>query len=456
MCGMSNKRGVRWSSIKKVIILLYGVLIFILYLSSINNSQGLEYDVSNIANWANRGMFIFPRQQNHLLQGILNLLWCNAWKFFGYTKDCLMPLRVLSCFFGAGGVAGFFILLRKIFKKNIIALFGSLGLAFSVLYWGFSTDLETHLLPTSVFIYALILLFELDRFNRKKIWLLGLVQSICIYLSGIYIFFMPAIIVGIATIKDNSGNKYKLVAWYLFSVTVFWVIPFLVTGIYFYQVDSGFRYADDLARHLFIWFRGFEKLIPFSALNLVKIPACYFNIVHPITQLGNAMILGMGIIFLIFYFLVFLIFLQNNRDIMNKFSRVIWIALSMIIPYQLVLLIYEPLIIQRYTHFLSAFWLLACCAIYPLFNGKRKLLTIPFIFITLLFLTNLIFYIYPRHGVILGPIREYKWKKLNLEAQNLSKLGRYAEAAEAFEKANLVLITTFGHNRLEAATGKSE
>jgi hypothetical protein len=264
---------------------------------------------------------------------------------------------------------------------------------------------------------------------------------------------MPAVIVGIVTIKDNSRNRYKAVAWYLFSLMIFWVIPFLVIGIYCYKADSGFRYADNMMRHLFIWFRGFEKLIPFSGLNLVKIPACYFNTIHPVTQLGNVIILGIGITFLIFYIMAFLIFIQNSRYIINKFSRAILIAFSIIIPYQIVLFIYEPLIIQRYTHFLSAFWLLACCAIYPLFIGKKKLLLIPFIFIALLFLVNLIFYIYPRHLVILGPIREYKFKKLNSKAENLYKLGRYSEAAEVFNKANEVLITTFGHNRPEVATG---
>jgi hypothetical protein len=151
--------------------------------------------------------------------------------------------------------------------------------------------------------------------------------------------------------------------------------------------------------------------------------------------------------------MAFLIFIQNNRAIINKFSRTILIAFSMIIPYQLVLLIYEPLSIRRYTHFLSAFWLLVCCALYPLFIGKKKLSLIPFIFIALLFSVNLIFYICPRHLVILGPIREYKFKKLSSKAENLYKLGRYSEAAEAFDKANEVLVMTFGCKGLEVATG---
>lgn len=438
---------------KKLLILLYGFLIFLIYISTINNSEGLEYDASNIANWANRGMFIFPHQQNHLLQGILNMAWCKAWKFFGYTKDCLMPLRVLSCIFGAIGVVGFFILLHKIFKKNIIASFGSLGLAFSVLYWGFSTDLETHLLPTAIFIYCLLLLFDLEKFNRNKLLLLGFIHSICIYLSGIYIFFIPAIISGIVTVKGASLDKYKAVGWYLFSLLIFWVMPFLIIGMHFYKAYSDFRYADNVMRHLFIWFRGFERLIPFSGLNLVKIPACYFNVIHPITQLGNMIILGIGIIFLNFYIMAFLMFIRNRRNIINKFSRVILIALNIIIPYQVVLLIYEPLNIQRYTHFVSAFWLLLSCAVSLLFMSKKKLLLMPFIFIALLFFVNLIFYIYPRHLVVLGPVREYKLQRLILRADNLYKLGRYNEAAEAFNKANEVLITTFGHNRPEVATG---
>ncbi|MFH0764402.1 MAG: glycosyltransferase family 39 protein [Candidatus Omnitrophota bacterium] len=285
---------------RKTTILLYGFLIFLIYLASINNSAGFEYDTLNISFWADSGRFISPFQQNHLLQSTLNLIWCNAWKFFGYSKDCLMPLRVLSCIFGAAGVAGFFILLRRIFKEDKIALFGSLSLAFSTLYWGFSTDLETHLLPTAVFIYCLILLFDLNGLDRKKVLLLGLIHGVCIYLSGIYIFFVPAVIAGIITINDNWRSRYRLAVWYLLSLMVFWVIPFLFIGLYLYKINSDFRYADYIGRHLYIWFRGFEKLIPFSGLNLAKIPICYFGAVHSITKLSRIMV-SIGIIMFIFY-----------------------------------------------------------------------------------------------------------------------------------------------------------
>lgn len=445
----SAERAVADRVAMKYFIPIYWIFIFVIYINLINSSPGFDWDASNIASWADEGRYVFPRQQNHLLQSALNLIWCNIWRFFGWQRGCLVPLRFLSCIFGASGVVGFFVLLNRIFRKKEIALFGSLGLAFCYFWWVFSTELETHLLPASLFIYCLILLFDADKGSYKNTVLLGLLHSVCIFLSGIYIFFTPAVLVGIMTASGYLQTRYKRAGCYLLSLAFFWLIPFFFAGIYFYYSSSSLKYATNVAAHIYIWFRGFERLIPFSFSNLSEIPRCYFFSIHYINRYSRWTIIA-GLLFSVFYAVFFYSFLRRAKIFVKNFFRVVLIALCIIIPYQLILLIYEPVNAQRYTHFLSAVWLLLCCLTYPLFLDKQKFKqALPFIFVTLIFFCNLVFYILPRHLLILGPAQREILGNLYLQADSFYRQGDYAKAIERYEKAYRQLIGTFDQSNPE-------
>ena len=389
-----------------ILLLLYPFFILIIYILTVDTSvMKYEWDAVRITSWADKGLYIVPAaynytaQQHHMLLTTLNTTWCGIWKFFGYNGSCLMPLRFLSCIFGAAGAAGFFILLHKIFERVTIALFGSLGLAFSIYYWAFSTNVETHIFPVSVFIYCLVLSFHLEKFEIKKVILLGFLHSICMFFTSVYIFFMPAIIVAMIINISNREVLYKALLWYLFSFLLFWAVPFFIIGLYSYKVSSGLRYSDGVMEHMFIWCRGFEPLIPFRWVNLLnaRIPYCYFSAVHYINRCDGPTIF-LGFIAIILYVPFFLAFLINYKDILKKFLKLVLIIFSIIIPYQFILLIYEPFNAERYIHFLPALWMSMSFLAYPLFAGRLKpLRLLPFVLICFIFFTNLLFYIYLRH-----------------------------------------------------------
>jgi len=383
-----------------IAVFLYLLLILVIYILTINTSFiKYQWDSVEIASWADKGKYVVPYQQHHMLITGLNLIWCNIWKFFGYNGRCLMPLRFLNCIFGAVGVTGFFILLSKIFRKVITAVFGSLGLAFSIYYWAFSTDAEVHILPISIFIYCLILLFSFEEFKIKKVILLGFLHSLCIYLAGIYVFFVPAIIAGIIINIGNRQNIYKALIWYLFSLAMFWAIPFFVIGIYHYGINSGLKYSNDIARHIFIWFRTSECLIPLRWYNLfnARVAFCYFCTIHYINRCDGLTIFW-GFIAIILYLLFLPVFLKNSKEMVKNFSKLLLIVFCMIIPYQFITIIYHPFNAERYVYFLPALWLLLSFIAYPFFTSRLTLLRIlPFILIGFIFFTNLLFYIYPRH-----------------------------------------------------------
>ncbi|GEM_PF-6014722 len=427
----------------RIAIIIYTAAILMTYLCTIDNSVGFDNDASAIASYTDYGMYVVRTHQDHLLETVMNKAWFDLFRFFGFQGSAIMPLRFLSCIFGALGVVGFFILLRIIFGLNRVAFFGSAGLAFSFFYWVFSTDIEGHLFPQAVFIYCLILLFRLDG-NKAgaKIRLLAILHSICNFLSTIYIFFLPAIVVGILTCGDSFKNRRRLLLSYLKLMFFFWLLPNLAVAVYFYfyGAEGWLKFSPDLFRHLFNWFKDEVELQPFRLVNL---PVYYTHVINYTYNLPRALA---GAVISFYVFFAFL-FIKNIKNIVNNYRRVLLVVVALIVPYQLILLVYEPYNLERYSHFLIGFWLILAILMKPcLVNKKIWLRVLPFLFVLFTFYLNLTFYIYPRHIVVLGPIRQGWIDNLNKQVEELYKKGQYQDALGPLREIGRILVRTFGYN----------
>lgn len=173
-------------------------------------------------------------------------------------------------------------------------------MASSISYWQFSTDLETHLLPAALFVYVLILLVETRKTAVRRILSAGIIHALCIFLSGVYLFFIPAALTAVMTAKGILRGRLKNLAAYLATLTACWTLPFFALGVLFYRMDCGLKYADNLSGHLFLWFRSFEKLIPLRAVSLQNIIPCYVRTLQYIT-LNNRLTISLGLFSTLFY-----------------------------------------------------------------------------------------------------------------------------------------------------------
>ncbi len=93
------------------------------------------------------------------------------------------------------------------------------------------------------------------------------------------------------------------------------------------------------------------------------------------------------------------------------------------------------------------FWLILAILMKPcLVNKKSWLRVLPFLFVLFTFYLNLTFYIYPRHIVVLGPIRQGWIDNLNKQVEELYKKGQYQDALGPLREIGRILVRTFGYN----------
>ncbi|MFH1486106.1 MAG: hypothetical protein ABIH46_08550 [Chloroflexota bacterium] len=212
----------------------------VLYLSSLSNNyspDGMSFAVMTTRGPENTRLFF---QAEHLLYPAVPWLWYQMWSLFGYTEGALRPLQVLNAIFGAGGIALFFIFLRRIFDEKagagLLSILGALALGLSYGYWFHSTEAENQIISITFVIAALLVLTRVRRGQSSPLTFAGLafVAGLAVLFHATAVLFLPSLLLGL--LPESRARRASLML--CIGLMSLMVVPLLVIGITAYNYHS--------------------------------------------------------------------------------------------------------------------------------------------------------------------------------------------------------------------------
>lgn len=90
--------------------------------------------------------------QHHALYLLVGRAFFDLARLLGLAERPLVPLQVLSAFFGALGISFFYLTLRRIGSGAVGALLTTLSLAFTFGFWGYAMVADVYVLETTAMI----------------------------------------------------------------------------------------------------------------------------------------------------------------------------------------------------------------------------------------------------------------------------------------------------------------
>lgn len=375
-----------------VVYLLLFITIFTLYASFLSKQH--NFDSVELALLAEKGYF-FSFLSGHLLRTVLNKLWYDIWKFFGYKEGALVPLQILDVIFGTLGVVLFFIFIKNITSNIYISLISSLGLAFSLGYWHYSREVETHIIPCALFILCLVIFSKIDEDNSiKYFFLLGFIHSLLYFLSIVYLLFLPTFLAFSMLKGRRLIKKLKYVFCYLASLLTIWLIPLSILGSAWYK--SFPKLGINVVHKWLMRMGGIVSFIQKS------VPQGLGGILNNIIPLHLSPTLTT--IILLFCTLFLFLLIMNLKEIFKLHSKEIIISLISIFSFAPFIIAYSiaysPGDIQHFVPLLIFAWLIFALSFEHLFSyTKAKLIrSLPCIFVSIIFTVNLLGFILPTHN----------------------------------------------------------
>src|SRR6185503_3638229 len=101
---------------------------------------------------------------HHLAYGPLGVLALHAGRALGYTGGAALPMQVLNALAGALGVALFYATVRRVTRRDDLALTSALLLGSGYAYWYYAIEIEVYTVAT------LFLIFCLGIMTRPSWW----------------------------------------------------------------------------------------------------------------------------------------------------------------------------------------------------------------------------------------------------------------------------------------------
>src|SRR5215212_2786298 len=101
---------------------------------------------------------------HHLAYGPLGVLALHAGRMLGYTGGAALPMQVVNALAGALGVTLFYTIVRRVTRRDDLALVGAVLLAGGYAYWYYAVEIEVYTVA------ALFLIVCLDILTRPGWW----------------------------------------------------------------------------------------------------------------------------------------------------------------------------------------------------------------------------------------------------------------------------------------------
>lgn len=228
------------------IALFVGVLA--IYLATL--TQVHTFDALSYVTGVERKPWTEVLHPHHLAYGPLGTLALTLGQLLGYEGGAAVPMQTVNALAGAGGVALFYIIVRRVTQRADLGLLAALLLAGAFAYWYYAVEIEVYTVASLFLLFALLLLIEIHGRPTYKacVWL-GVAQGGAILFHQTNVLFCVPVAVAFLMIdwrravalKGRSASRL-LSAWAVYAVALALMVglPYLFAGV----VVSGFRSLD--------------------------------------------------------------------------------------------------------------------------------------------------------------------------------------------------------------------
>ena len=206
--------------------------------------------------YANQFGRLYPRtgdlrwlfHPHHLLFNALGYVLWRAARMFGYRGGSLVVLQSLNAVLGAGGVAVYYITLRRLVQRSRgLPLLIALGLALSFGYWICATDGRVNMPSSFLLLCAFAVLCRLMQTPRISL------SALTGMLSGMAVLFHESaglfVVVGLAGVWLGEDDpmllpaamrrlRRRMIALFLVSWAVTTLVPYFVVGVFALHLHS--------------------------------------------------------------------------------------------------------------------------------------------------------------------------------------------------------------------------
>jgi hypothetical protein len=234
-----------------VVLFLVTFAIYLTTLTQVHTFDALSYVTS-----VERKPWTEVFHPHHLAYGPLGVLALNIGRAVGYAGGAALPMQVVNALAGALGVALFYALVRRVTRRDDLALAGALLLGGGYAYWYYAVEIEVYTVA------ALFLIISLDIVTRPSWWrsqrslfLLGLAQAGAVLFHQTNVLLCVPVLVFIIydvrlgenrrTGEPENRRTVRMVLeswlrrWSIYAVTLALavILPYLLVGV----GVSGFR-----------------------------------------------------------------------------------------------------------------------------------------------------------------------------------------------------------------------
>ena len=189
------------------------LLVLLRYLTSltqVHTFDALSY-VLDVDNKPLRELF----HPHHVAYGPLGAFALSAARLFGYAGEPAVPLQVVNALAGAGGVALFFLVLRRITLRGDVAYVVALLLGASYAYWYYAVEVEVYTVAVLFLIACLGMLARL--IARPTAWgwaALGLLQGLAVLFHQTNVLLCAPVLVAWLLRGRHAGRNVAQLAAY--------------------------------------------------------------------------------------------------------------------------------------------------------------------------------------------------------------------------------------------------
>jgi hypothetical protein len=226
-------------------VLLF-LLTFGIYLTTL--TQVHTFDALSYVTSVERKPWTEVFHPHHLAYGPLGVLALGAGRALGYSGGAALPMQIANALAGALGVALFYALVRRVTRRDDLALVSALLLGGGYAYWYYAIEIEVYTVATLFLIICLDILTRPGWWrSRRCLFLLGLAQAGAVLFHQTNVLLCGPVAVWLAlSLRDgerrtgDGGRAWLVVGrWLFYAVTLALAValPYLFVGV----GVSGFR-----------------------------------------------------------------------------------------------------------------------------------------------------------------------------------------------------------------------
>src|SRR5215213_4625058 len=172
----SETRARFWIDRRVVVPVTLFFLTFAIYLITL--TQVHTFDALSYVTSVERKPWTEVFHPHHLAYGPLGVLAFHAGRTIGYTGGAALPMQVLNALAGALGVALFYTIVRRVTRRDDLALTSALLLGGGYAYWYYAIEIEVYTVATLFLIICLNIVTRPGWWrSRRSLFLLGLAQA---------------------------------------------------------------------------------------------------------------------------------------------------------------------------------------------------------------------------------------------------------------------------------------